>query len=278
VSSGEVADAVEHGWEISAGIETLLKSALQGDREIRFHPGDVDTNSRGLLALFFNRIREHVATAASAAGQAAELVFDTPTVSRPECPICRTETTGDDCRTCNVARNAMELGKRLEKTLFKKVKDLFFKVVLSRTPAEFSTEVEELIEGEEIRRLESGGWLLKGGIAILLRAAASGAKNFKFVGAMNMDSNSRGVLSYLFNTITDSLPGNAEAVAVGITVEKPYIAQEEPLELVTSRYPLREHTRRFLNARADVFRRVSAIIVSGGSDSEWVSFVLHFFV
>lgn len=273
LASPEIADAVEHGWEIVAGIESLLKSALQGE-VLRFHPGDVDTNSRGVVAVFFNRIREHVDTAAQAAGQSTDLVFETPDVGCPLCPICNEGVVGEDCGTCNVSKNGIELSKRLEKVLFKKVNDLFFRIVLSPSPSLFRGEVDRLLEGEELNRLEKGGWVLKFGISSLLRAALNGEKDFKFDGGLSMDSNSRGVLAVLFNLIRNELSKNSAALSLGINVEKPYVLPNEALEMVTFRYPLREHTRSFLNSQPELWRRLSALIVSGGPDQEWVSFLL----
>lgn len=313
IGSSGVAEAIGRGWEITVGIENLLLSALRGDSDIQFHAGDVDVNSRGVLSVLFNKIKERMGQTSSGeippdSGNGPSVVTssshsasstDRPyyssasdTSSKPRaaaksssmqlciCPLCDGEMADDRCLPCGVHTTAIFKANELKTTFFNSVKELFFKLVLSRSPMMFRAEVEALLDGEEILNLVKGGWELNGGVSKLLRAAMNGEMKFKFQTAKGIDPNSRAMLGCLFHHLREGLAECPQAHTAGVEIEKPYLPEEESLAFTTRRFPLQDKARGFLTESIEIFRRIVDILVEGGSDEEWVIFhdVLRFSV
>jgi hypothetical protein len=304
IGSSGVAEAIGRGWEITVGIENLLLSALRGDREINFHAGDVDVNTRGVLSVLFNKIKERIgqssgnetstgsvnepstAASSSEANSSADRQYASAadTSSKPRaaakrssvqlciCPLCDEEMTDDRCLPCGVHTTAIFKAHELKKTFFNKVKELFFKLVLSRSPMMFRGEVEALLDGEEVLNLVKSGWELNGGVSKLLRAAMNGEMKFKFQTAKGIDPNSRAMLGCLFHHLREGLTECPQALTAGVEIEKPYLPDEESLAFTTRRFPMQDKARGFLTESIEIFRRIVDILVEGGSDEEWVSF------
>jgi hypothetical protein len=324
IGSSGVAGIIARDWQVTVGIENILLSALRGDSELRFHAGDVDVNSRGVLAVLFNKIKGRLeasegtsvpstaspsapSTSTQASSQDAELPppptasaststsrsmentqksnYAASTSSKPVaakyanvqlfiCPLCDEEMFDGRCLPCGIHINAITKAQELEKSFFKNVKDLFFRLALSRSPMVMRSEVEALLEGEEILSLVKGGWELSGGVSKLLRSALSGQMKFKFLPGKGIDPNSRGVLGCLFNYLRDGLAQCPQAMKGGVEIEKPYLPEEESLAFTTRRFPLIDRARSFLTESIDIFRRVVDILVEGGSDEEWVILII----
>jgi len=296
LSSSLVGDVTTAGWDVKIGIENLLRSALRGDTEIRFHSGSVDVNSRGLLAILFTRIKDRVvATAASSEPQRSasgtvvvggasipDIVFETPQVQRQYCPFCDADVTLVRCDTCEVEANAFQMAQTLDGSLFPKVADLFIRCLSLHTSggapesaATLRTEVDTLLSSSEIDELERGGWDVKLSIAKLLKDALTGVRSIKFDEVKGaIDPNSRAVFACLVHILRDRIAQDPSIAAAGFELERPYMPATVTPRLVTLRFHLNDNTRRFLEAHSDLFTRVSKLIVRGGSDREWVSDLL----
>lgn len=86
-----MSQATVAGWDILVGVENLLNSALNGEREICFVGGNVDASSRGLLGILFRRIKRKVTeeiTSNESSESPSSVALAMPHIQEEACPLC----------------------------------------------------------------------------------------------------------------------------------------------------------------------------------------------
>ena len=260
-------------WDISFGVENLLRSALDTPNEIRFHSGSVGVNSRGLLSILFNRIKTKIKAAYdinNSLGFSQSLVID---FNFQSCPLCNIDMSVNDCSCCGFVKTSLEFSLSHKNTTFLSIKNKILEISsIDHTPSliendmDFKIKFDEFIETEEMYLLLNGNFKLYKLIYHLLDSIRKNKSPVIFYGIKSIDLNTMGVYAVLINYLIGELSSNYRYV-----FEKPYYSSSEHNAIPQHGiFPMSSVTKVFIEKHYDILLVIANLIVFNGKDFEWV--------
>ena len=260
-------------WDISFGVENLLRSALDTQNEIRFHSGSVGVNSRGLLSILFNRIKTKIKAAYGINNSLAYSGLLALDSNFQLCPLCNIDMSVNDCSFCGFVKSSLEFSLSHKNTTFLSIKNKILEISslhhsqsLIENDMDFKIKFDAFIEREEMYLLLNGNFKLYKLIYHLLDSIRKNKAPVKFYGIKSVDLNTMGVYAVLINYLINELSSNDQYV-----FENPYYSSSEHnIILQNGIFPMSSATKIFIEKHYDILLVIANLIVFNGKDLEWV--------
>mmetsp|Transcript_5198 Transcript_5198/g.7998 ORF Transcript_5198/g.7998 Transcript_5198/m.7998 type:complete len:1640 (-) Transcript_5198:13-4932(-) len=183
--SPEMASTVESNWLIKDAVAHLLRSALEGTKNISFTSSSwMDLNSTALYKILATRINCSLDRSNLSGSYVVECP-DTPSMTWT-CPGCKSDIPNATaaCGNCNVQKRVVSISCSGQVSpLLQSAESVFLSCVESQNSDEaqfncdvLAAQIENILTSELMNDLLEAGWHVQGAFAHVLRSALKGEK------------------------------------------------------------------------------------------------------